>query len=84
MISWQLMNFSQTESKVRFQCGAQIHTQERPGAKRGLHPAIRPPFLAHESPSPGRFSTGILLSVQRHVWWGHGERRLGAPHPEAR
>lgn len=71
MISWQLMNFSRTESKVRFQWRAQIQTQEGPGAKWGLHPAL--PDASphpHRSRSPRHFLTHVLLA-SNNAWYSH-------------
>lgn len=50
MISWQLMNFSQTESKVRFYCSPQTRRRKGQGL-RGLCPAVpTPPSMPTKVP----------------------------------
>lgn len=68
MISWQLMNFSQTESKVRFQCSPQTQTQEGPGATGGSTLPSRHPLPCPQKP----LSEALLdLHFAKHsVMWG--------------
>ena len=64
MISWQLMNFSQTESKVRLYCGLRSRHRKDQGLREGVVWPFQPPSEAYGSPSPRLFSTCILQSVQ--------------------
>lgn len=73
MISWQLMHFSQTESKVRFPCATQTQEQETPGARRGP-PAIPAPRHAAGSPFPSTSSLCTLLGVHNRMVWSLGEK----------
>lgn len=56
MISWQLMNFSQTESKVRLYCGLRSRHRKDQGLREGVFWPFRPPSEACGSPSPRLFS----------------------------
>lgn len=66
----------------------QIQTQEGPGAKRRLHPAILPPLKSPQQPLSKALLNLHFAGCSTYLWCSHRERKLGphsrvqvSPHP---
>lgn len=88
MLSWHLMNFSQTESKVRLHCSLRSRHRKDQGLRGGSILPFCPPLKSPQEPLSKALLNLHFAGCSTYLWCSHRERKLGphsrvqvSPHP---